>query len=81
MPALGKVKQTTEVLEGSSDILPRYRTTTSISVIGQGVGLLDNSNLRVITHKGKNWQIDSIVDNYPEIVLFIGEEYHGPTPG
>lgn len=78
MPALGEVKQTTEVLDGSSDILPRNRTTTSISVSARGIGYLDNSDIRVITFKGKNWQIDSIVDAPPKIVVFVGEEYNGP---
>jgi hypothetical protein len=81
MPVLGTVKQTTEVLEGESDILPRYRTTTSISVVARGIGYLDNSDIRVITHKGKNWQIASIVDDPPEIVVFMGEEYHGEAAG
>lgn len=81
VPVLGTVKQTTEVLEGSSDILPRYRTTTSISVPARGIGPLDNSDIRVITYKGKNWQISSIVDDPPLIVIFMGEEWHGEAAG
>lgn len=80
VPVLGTVKQTTEVLDGTSDILPRYHTTTSISVPARGVGPQDNSSIRYITYKGKRWQIASIVDDPPEIVIFMGEEYHGPTP-
>ena len=80
VPVLGTVKQTTEVLDGASDVLPRYHTTTSISVPARGLGETDNSSIRYITYKGKNWQIGSIVDDFPDIVVFMGEEYRGPVP-
>lgn len=80
VPKLGTVKQRTEVLEGSSEILPRYTTTTSISVPARGVGPQDNSTIRYITYKEKRWQISSIVDSPPNVVIYIGEEYNGPTP-
>lgn len=79
-PVLGKFKQRTEVLEGGDEILPRYSTTTSISVMARGVGLMDNSNLRYVTHAGKRWQVATDVSQYPELVLYLREEYHGPTP-
>lgn len=77
---LGTVRQRTEVLASSDFVLPRYETTTSISVAALGVGPMDNSNIRYITYKGTRWQIRSIVDEPPNIVIFIGEKYHGPTP-
>ena len=80
MPVLGEVRQTTEVLEGSDSVLPKYRTTTSISVPARGVGPQDNSMIRYITFKGTRWQIASIVDTPPKIVIYIGEVYRGPTP-
>lgn len=41
---------------------------------------MDNSNIRYITWKGERWQISTIVDEYPNIVIYIGEVYNGPTP-
>ncbi len=76
---LGTVRQRTEVLNGATSILPEYGTTTSISVPARGVGPMDNSMIRYITYKGLRWQIRSIVDEPPRIVIYIGEEYHGPT--
>lgn len=79
-PVLGTLEQRTGVLEGSSDVLPRYSTSTSISVPARGVGLLDNSVIRYITLKGNRWQVSSIVDQPPRIVIYVGEKYNGPTP-
>ena len=36
--------------------------------------------IRYITYKGIRWQIQSIVDEPPRIVIYIGEKYNGPTP-
>lgn len=77
---LGTVKQTTEVLTVGDEILPRYSTTTSISVVARGVGLQDNSMIRYVTHLGKRWHVASDVTKYPRLTLFIREEYHGPAP-
>lgn len=78
---LGTVKQRTEVLEQGDNILPRYSTTTSISVLSRGLGPMDNSMLRYVTWLGKRWQIASTVTDYPHLTFFIREEYHGPVPG
>lgn len=80
VPVLGDVRQRTEVLDGTDAVLPRYRTTTSISVPARGVGPQDNSNIRYITYRGFRWQISTIVDEPPKIVIYIGEVYNGPTP-
>lgn len=80
VPVLGTVKQRSEVLEGEGNVLPEYRTTTSISVSARGVGPQDNSGIRYITYKGVRWQISTIVDDPPTIVIYIGEVYNGPTP-
>lgn len=80
VPVLGTVRQATEVLPNVDSVLPQHTTTTSISVPARGVGPLDNSNIRYITYKGHRWQISSIVDEPPRIVVYIGEKYNGPTP-
>lgn len=80
VPVLGKVEQKTEVLDSGDAVLPRYRMTTSISVFARGVGPLDNSDIRYVTYKGKRWQIGTIVDQAPKIVIYIGEVYNGPLP-
>jgi hypothetical protein len=80
VPALGTIRQTTAVLSGESNVLPEYTTTTSIVVPARGVGQLDNSNIRYITYKGTRWQIRSVVDEPPMIVVYMGEKYNGPTP-
>lgn len=80
VPYLGDVMQRTEALDGSDSVLPRYRTNTSVSVPARGVGPRDNSSIRYLTWKGERWQISTIVDKPPMIVIYIGEVYNGPIP-
>lgn len=80
VPVLGTVRNRTETLDGADSVLPRYRTTTSVSVPARGQGQMDNSDIRYLTYKGKRWQIGSIVDDYPNLVIYIGEVYNGPHP-
>jgi hypothetical protein len=77
---LGDLVQRTEVLALADTVLPTYRTTTSISVLSRGVGDVDNSSIRYVTYAGKRWTIGSLVDQRPRLVIYIGEEYHGPIP-
>lgn len=79
-PYLGRVEQRTENLAGEGEILPRYRTSTSISVLSRGVAVRENADLAYVEWRGRRWVPASIVENYPEIKIFIGEEYNGPTP-
>lgn len=78
--ALGDVKQRTEVLDSSGTILPKYRTTTSISVLSRGVNGVEYGDIVYITFKGKKWAPGSITEEPPRITIFIGEVYNGPTP-
>lgn len=75
---IGDMEQRSETLEGGDSVLPRYATTTSVSLLALGVGPRDNSNLRYLTHAGKEWAIATITDEPPKIVLYFGEEYNGP---
>lgn len=79
-PVMGTVKQTTERLEGAGDILPRLFTNTSLSVPALGVGEVDNDVIRYVWWKGKRWQVESIVDDGPNITIFFGGLYRGPIP-
>jgi hypothetical protein len=78
LDVLGTVQQRTEVLETSDRVLPLYSTTTSISVLRRET---DNFDIRYVTYRGKRWTTRNVVVQYPEIVIYIGEEYHGPIPG
>lgn len=77
---LGTVTTRTEAVDQGDSILPRYRTTTTVSVLSRGVGHMDNSNIRYLTYIGKRWLITSQQSLYPTLKLYIGEEYHGPVP-
>lgn len=74
---LGTVEQRTEMLSTADSVLPRYATSTSISVLARPEA---HDSIVYATYLGKNWQIATIVTEYPKIRIFIGEEYHGPLP-
>lgn len=76
---LGKVEQRTEALSSQGSVLPEYRTTTSVSVLCDGVLKENYENLRYISYMGKNWAIASAVMQWPQLVIYIGEVYNGPT--
>lgn len=79
-PVIGDLVQRSETVETSDEVLPRYRTTTSVSLLDRGVGPQNNSDLRYLTHAGRRWTISSDVSEFPNVVLYFGEEYHGPVP-
>jgi hypothetical protein len=74
---LGQVEQRTEVLSLPDSVLPRYATTTSISVLARPE---PHDSIVYATYLGKRWSIATIVSDFPKIRIFIGEEYHGPLP-
>lgn len=77
---LGEVIQRTEALDSGDSVLPQYRTTTSVSVLSDGVLAENYENLRYVTYMGKRWTIASAVMQGVRLVLYIGEVYNGPTP-
>jgi len=77
---VGTVETKSETLVIGDQILPRAGTTTSVSLFSRGAKVQDNSDIAYVTHAGKRWVPQSIVTNYPRIVMYLGEEYHGPVP-
>lgn len=77
---LGTVTSRSEAVDQGDTVLPRYQITTTVSGLARGVGLLDNSNLRYLTYAGSRWSIRTDQTKYPKLLLYIGEEYHGPVP-
>jgi hypothetical protein len=72
---LGHVEQRTEMLAVADNILPRYATSTSISVLARPEA---HDSIVYATYLGKRWSVATIVTEFPKIRIYIGEEYHGP---
>lgn len=77
---IGDVVQRTEAFDVAGSVLPQYRTTTSVSVLSDGVLKESYSDLRYISYMGENWTIGSAVLQWPRLIIYIGEVYNGPTP-
>lgn len=76
---IGDVIQRTERLDAEGVILPRYRVTTSISVLSDGVLKERYSDARYVSLHGINWVIASIIHKFPRMEIYLAEEYNGPT--
>ena len=77
---IGDVVQTTEAFDVAGSVLPQYRTTTSVSVVSDGVLKENYTDLRYVTFNGERWSIASVVEQPPRLVIYIGEVYNGPIP-
>lgn len=77
---IGDVVQSTEAFSLEGSVLPQYRTTTSVSVLSDGVLKENYTDLRYVTHAGQRWTIASIAVQPPRLVIYIGEVYNGPIP-
>lgn len=77
---LGVVVQSTEAFSVANSVLPQYRTTTSVSVLSDGVLKESYTDLIYVTYKGERWSIGSIVEEWPKLTIHIGEVYNGPVP-
>lgn len=78
---LGDVIQRTERLDDDGSVIPKYRTTTSVSVLSDGVLKERYSDIRYVRLFGVAWAVNSVINKWPRLEIFIGEEYNGPTPG
>jgi hypothetical protein len=80
VPKLAEVTQRTETFEVEGNIIPEYKTTTTVSVLSQGPVKPDYSNLRYVLYAGERWIVSSAVHAPPRLTIYIGEVYNGPTP-
>lgn len=77
---VGDVVQRTETFAQEDSVHAQYRTTTSVSVLSDGVLKENYSDIRYVTYAGVRWTIASVVVQWPRLVIYIGEEYNGPVP-
>lgn len=77
---VGDVLQRTERLDLEGSVIPSYRTTTSFSVLSDGVLKERYSDVRYISWRGVRWSVSSVIHKFPRMEMFVAEEYNGPTP-
>lgn len=80
VPKLADIQQRTETFNVEGNVIPEYKTTTTVSVLSQGPIKPDYTNLRYVLYAGERWFITSINHAPPRLTLFIGEVYNGPIP-
>lgn len=77
---LGDLVQRTEAFSVADSVLPQYRTTTSVSVLSDGVLTENYKKLRYISLMGENWSVSSAVYQFPRLIVYVGDIYDGPVP-
>ena len=77
---LGDLIQRTERLDQEGSLIPSYRTTTSISVLSDGVLKERYSDIRYVIFRQIRWAVSSVIHKYPRLEMYLAEEYNGPTP-
>lgn len=81
IPKMGTVQTRTETFGQGSGVHATYANSTSVSVLSAGPDKLRYNDYKYVTHLGIRWSIASIMFEYPYLVIYLGEEYHGPEPG
>lgn len=81
IPKMGTVEARTETFREEGNVHATYANSTSVSVLSAGPDKVAYNDYRYITHLGVRWSIGSIMFQYPHMVIYLGEEYHGPEPG
>lgn len=79
-PYLGTVEQRTETFNSSDSVLPQYGTTTSVSVLSDGVLAENYRKIRYVAYMGENWNVASAVYQFPKLIVYLGGAYDGPLP-
>lgn len=77
--ALGDLQQITETLRLADGVHATHGVTTSVSVISDG-HRIPFRGMAYITYGGVAYTIASVVVEPPRMVIYLGEEYHGPEP-
>lgn len=80
VPKLADIQQRTETFNVEGNIIPEYKTTTTVSVLSQGAIKPDYTNLRYVKYAGERWIVTSINHAPPRLTIYIGEVYSGPIP-
>lgn len=79
-PKMGTVETRTETFREEGNVHATYANSTSVSVLSEGPEMVNYLGFKYITHLGIRWSIASIAYEYPRMVIYLGEEYHGPGP-
>lgn len=77
---VGRIEQRREALGEGGEVLPRITTTTSVTLLARGLGYRSSAGILYLTYGGVRLVATSIVSEHPKIVIYLGEEYHGPLP-
>ena len=74
---VGDILQRTESFSAGASVMPQVRTVTSVSVLSDGLLKDRYDDIRYVTYMGIKWMPLSIVQAWPRIEIFFGDQYHG----
>lgn len=71
---------TQRMLDGNSTVNENVRVSDRISIITDDYVARHLSRMRYVEYIGARWEISSIENKPPRVILTIGGLYNGPTP-
>jgi hypothetical protein len=76
----GDVVQSTRRFQDGSTIVDKLSVDNSISILADAYANEKIDTMRYVTWKGVRWEIQSVEDKRPRLLLRLGGVYNGPTP-
>ena len=76
----GDVKQSTRRFQDGPTIVDKLSVDNSISILADAYANERIDAMRYVMWKGVRWEIQSIEDQRPRLLLRLGGVYNGPTP-
>lgn len=80
-PYYGDVLQATQRWDANADsVNSNVRLTNRISIVADGFAENHLHTMKYVSYAGVLWEISSIEEKHPRLILSLGGVYHGPTP-
>lgn len=74
----GEVKRSSRYFRTEDSVLGEVTQRTRIEVMADAYALENYEDIRYVIWAGTPWTVDSVDEERPRLVLFLGDRYNGP---
>lgn len=79
-PYSGRIIRNSRRIQAADQINFDLVLQNSIEIVADPYARDSMDKLRYIKYRGKKWTVSEVIDQYPRLVLRLGEIYNGTTP-
>ena len=79
-PYYGEVLQSKQRYKNSQSINDSLILSNRLKILAEPFLQMNSPYIRYVTWKGARWAVSSITDQYPNLILELGEVYNGDGP-